>query len=410
MFWVALRMLTGDKAKYLGIVFGVSFAALLMGQQLAIFCGLMRNTASQVRDVEGVDIWVMDKSVQFVDDVKPMSENKLLRVRGVEGVAWAVKLYKGIGRAKMLSSDTQPENVDKPHNPVTDGLKAGEFQQVILLGLDYDNRDATGRVVGQPRDERIVVGKWDDLDQPDAVFLDSFGWTYLFGQETPFQLGRSLEINNRRANIVGLVKCNPTFQTFPILYTKYASALNYVPADPKTLTYILCKAQDNVSAEQVCKNITAQTNLKAATHDEFFWMTIQYYLQRTGIPINFGITVLLGFVVGCAIAGQTFYLFTLENLKQFGSLKAMGVSNFRIIGMVMLQALLVGAIGYCLGMGGAAAFGVVFEKFVKSTPPAFYFGWQIPAIVAVAVVVIITLAAAMSLRKVLFLEAGVVFR
>jgi putative ABC transport system permease protein len=408
MFWVALRMLTGDTAKYLGIVFGVSFAALLMGQQMAIFCGLMRNTTSQIRDVEGADIWVMDKSVQFVDDVKPMSENKLLRVRGVEGVAWAVKLYKGLGRAKMVeplgSSDVAPAE------PKTGGLKPGEFQQVILLGLDYDSKDADGRVIGQPRPDRIVAGKWEDLDQPDAVFLDAFGWTYLYGIDAPFEPGRSLEINNRRANIVGLVQCNPTFQTFPILYTKYSQALQYVPPEPKSLTFILAKAQDGVSADQVCQAITDQTGLQAKTNDQFFWATIGYYLKRTGIPINFGITVLLGFVVGCAIAGQTFYLFTLENLKQFGSLKAMGVSNLRIIGMVMLQALVVGVIGYGLGMGGAAGFGLVFEKFVKSTPPAFYFGWQIPALTAAAVTLIITLSAAMSLKKVLFLEAGVVFR
>jgi putative ABC transport system permease protein len=406
MFWVALRMLTGDKAKYLGIVFGVSFAALLMGQQMAIFCGLMRNTTSQVRDVEGADIWVMDPSVLFVDDVKPMNENKLLRVRGVEGVAWAVKLYKGIGRAKLV----QPADPKEQAAPPQGGLKEGEFQQVILLGLDYDNKDNFGRVVGQPRPERIVAGNWEDLNQPDAVFLDEFGWSYLYGVGTPFELGRSLEINDRRANIVGLVKCNPTFQTFPILYTKYSRALQYVPPEPKTLTFILAKAQDGVSQERVCRNIEDGTGLKARTNDQFFWMTIDYYLKRTGIPINFGITVLLGFVVGCAISGQTFYLFTLENLKQFGSLKAMGVSNARIVGMVMLQAAVVGVIGYGLGIGGAAGFGVVFETFVKGTPPAFYFGWQIPVLTAVAVAAIITASAAMSLKKVLFLEAGVVFR
>jgi putative ABC transport system permease protein len=389
MFWVALRMLTGDKAKYLGIVFGVSFAALLIGQQLAIFCGLMRNTTSQIRDVEGADIWVMDPSVQFVDDVKPMSDNKLLRVRGVEGVSWAVKLYKGLGKAKLAD---------------------GNYQQVILLGLDYDNKDSDGRVVGQPRPERVVAGQWEDLDQPDAVFLDEFGWSYLFGLDVPFEPGRSLEINDKRANIVGLVKCNPTFQTFPILYTKYSQALKYAPPEPKMLTFILARAQDGLTSEEVCERIQAKTGLQARTADQFFWQTIGYYMKRTGIPINFGITVMLGFVVGCAIAGQTFYLFTLENLKQFGSLKAMGVSNLRIVGMVMLQALVVGVIGYGLGMGGAALFGVVFETFVKTTPPAFYFGWQIPAIAAAAVFLIITAAALMSLKKLLFLEAGVVFR
>ena len=123
MNWVALRMLTGDRVKYLGIVFGVTFAALLMAQQSAIFCGLMRNTTSQIRDIQGGDIWVMDDNVQFIDDVKPMTEGKLDVVRSVDGVAWAVRLYKGIGRAR---------------------LDNGNFQQMILIGVD----DAT--LVGAP--------------------------------------------------------------------------------------------------------------------------------------------------------------------------------------------------------------------------------------------------------------------
>ena len=131
MSWVALRMLTGDTTKYLGIVFGVAFASLLMGQQMAIFCGLMRNTTSQVRDIEGGDVWVMDPNVQFVDDVKPMTEGKLQLVRGVPGVEWAVRLYKGIGRAR---------------------LEDGNFQQMILIGVD----DAS--LTGVPRPDRVLVG------------------------------------------------------------------------------------------------------------------------------------------------------------------------------------------------------------------------------------------------------------
>ncbi len=382
MNWVALRMLTGDRAKYLGIIFGVAFAALLMSQQLAIFCGLMRNTTSQIRDIEGGDIWVMDKNVQFVDDVKPMSENKLLRVRGVEGVQWAVRLYKGIARAR---------------------LSDGNFQQMILIGLD----DAT--LVGAPRPDRILRGELGDLRQPNAVFIDEFGWRYLFGEE-PFEVGRTLEMNDKRAVIVGMCKCNPTFQTFPILYCTYSQAVQFLPQERKTLTFILAKGNDDLPAEKVCEAINESTGLKALTNDQFFWVTIKYYMERTGIPINFGITVLLGFVVGCAIAGQTFYLFTLENLKQWGALKAMGVSNFRLVRMILLQALVVGLIGYGLGIGGAALFGFVFERAVKSTPPAFYFGWQIMAISAGAVTVIALAASLLSMRRVLFLEAGVVFR
>src|SRR5437763_15993471 len=96
--------------------------------------------------------------------------------------------------------------------------------------------------------------------------------------------------------------------------------------------------------------------LMALTGSQFFWKTVWYFMGSTGIPINFGITILLGFVVGVAIAGQTFYLFTLENLKQFGSLKAMGLTNGRILGMILLQALVVGVIGYGLGLGLTATY------------------------------------------------------
>ena len=385
MNWVALKMLTGDTAKYLGIVFGVSFAALLMAQQSSIFCGLMRNTTSQIRDIQGADLWVMDKNVQFVDDTKPLSENALYRVRGVEGVKWAVRLYKGQGRAR---------------------LEDGNFQQVILIGVD----DAT--LVGAPAVEqgKLLFGKLEDLRQPDAVFLDEFGWKYLWGNE-PFAPGKTIEMNDKRAKIVGIAKCNPTFQTFPILYCTYSQAIQYVPQERKTLTFVLAKAAEGISPEELCTRIENQTgDLRAQTEDQFFWSTIGYYLSRTGIPINFGITVALGFIVGCAIAGQTFYLFTLENLKQFGSLKAMGVSNLRLVRMIMLQAGVVGTIGYGIGVGGAALFGFVFERIVTNAPPAFYFAWQILIITAIAVCIIITLSALMSMRKVLFLEAGVVFR
>src|SRR5205085_1397565 len=98
-----------------------------------------------------------------------------------------------------------------------------------------------------------------------------------------------------------------------------------------------------------CRRIESQTGLLALTRDEFSWKTIRYFISSTGIPVNFGITVLLGFVVGVAIAGQTFYLFTVENLKQFGALKAMGVSNGRIVRMILLQAAVVGALGYAAG-------------------------------------------------------------
>ena len=217
-------------------------------------------------------------------------------------------------------------------------------------------------------------------------------------------------MNDRRAVIVGICKASQTFQTFPILYTRYSQATLFAPQERKVMSFVLAQPEAGVDAGAVCERIQAQTGLSALTREEFMEKTIRYYLKRTGIPINFGITVTLGFIVGAAIAGQTFYLFTVENLKQFGALKAMGVSNLRIVGMILLQALVVGVIGYGIGLGLATGFGELLEHTVKTVPPAFYMPWPVPVLTAGAVLLIIALSSLVSIRKVLVLEPAIVFR
>lgn len=377
MFWIAWKMLIGNRAKYLGIVFGVVFAALLIAQQASIFCGLMSLTVSQIRDVQGPTIWVMDENVQFVDDIKPLSDTELFRVKGVPGVDWAVRFYKGIARAR---------------------LEEGSYEQMILLGLD----DAT--LVGAP--EGIFMGSIADLRKPDAVIIDDAGYKRIWPGE-PFRLGRVFEMNDHRAVVVGITKASRTFQSFPILYTRYSQAVTFAPPERKVLSFVLANPQPGLAPEEVCRRIEAQTGLQAVTRDQFLRKTIIYYLKKTGIPINFGITVFLGFLVGTAIAGQTFYLFTVENIRQFGALKAMGTSNWMILLMVLSQALHVGLVGYGVGVGLAALFGWWSRSMTRLS---FFMPWQVLAITAAAVFVIVLVASVLSIRKVLVLDPAVVFR
>lgn len=377
MFWIAWKMLIGNRAKYLGIVFGVVFAALLIAQQASIFCGLMSLTVSQIRDVQGPSIWVMDENVQFVDDIKPLSDTELFRVKGVPGVDWAVRFYKGIARAR---------------------LEEGTYEQMILLGLD----DAT--LVGAPGG--VFMGSIADLRKPDAVIIDDAGYKRIWPGE-PFRLGRVFEMNDHRAVVVGITKASRTFQSFPILYTRYSQAVTFAPPERKVLSFVLANPKPGLAAEEVCRRIEAQTGLQAVTRDQFLRKTIVYYLRKTGIPINFGITVLLGFLVGTAIAGQTFYLFTVENIRQFGALKAMGTSNWMILLMVLSQALHVGLVGYGVGVGLAALFGWWSRSMTRLS---FFMPWQVLAMTAAAVFVIVLAASVLSIRKVLVLDPAVVFR
>jgi putative ABC transport system permease protein len=378
MNWIAWKMLTGDRTKYLGIVFGVAFGSLLIAHQTSIFVSLMKRTGSQILDITEPDIWVMDKELQSVDEVRTLPETDVYRVRGVPGVEWAVRLFKG---------------------QVTARTPGGIYRQCILMGLD----DAT--LIGAPR--TMLLGTLADLRRPDALIVDAAGYSYLFPGE-PLELGKTIEINDHRGVIVGVCETSPPFITFPIVFARYSTATLVAPKERNTLGFVLTKAVPGQSIPELCRRIEATTELKAMSQLEFVWLTVGYYIKTTGIPVNFGITVMLGFVVGTAIAGQTFYLFTIENLKQFGNLKAMGLSNGRIVGMILFQGAIVGVIGFGIGMGLSAAFFEGTKDIVHLK--GFAMPWQVMAMTAVTVIIIVGLASLLSIRKVLVLEPAVVFK
>src|SRR5258708_2680952 len=111
---------------------------------------------------------------------------------------------------------------------------------------------------------------------------------------------------------------------------------------------------------------------------------------------------------GTVVAGQTFYLFTIENLKQFGALKAIGVTNWRLTGMVLLQAFVVGLMGFGLGTGMAAAF---FEMTLrKIATRGIILMWQSVALTGGCILFVVIIASLLSIRRVIVLEAATVFR
>lgn len=388
MFTLALKMLFGDRAKFLGILMGVTLASLVITQQGAIFVGIMSRTFAQITDMGYPDIWVMDPKVQFIDDVKPMADTELGRVRGVPGVAWAVPLYKGMIRAR---------------------LPDGQFQNCIVLGLD----DAT--LVGGPPE--MVQGQLADLRRADAVIVDEVGARTRLAhppppgsppgtRPTPLQVGDSIELNDRRAVVVGICRNTRSFASQPIVYTTYARATTFAPRERRMLSFVLVKARPEVDHADLCRRITEATGLLALRRDDFKWKTVAYYLENTGIPINFGIAVSLGFIIGSIITGFMFFSFTLDNLRYLGTLKAMGATDGRLMAMVVLQALVVGALGFGLGTGLAALVGAS----TRGSPLAFRMPWQLLFTAGAAITIICSLSAMLSMHKVVRLEAGIVFK
>ena len=378
-------MLVGDRGKYLGIIMGLTFASLLITQQSSIFTGLMTRTYGAITDLSQPDIWVMDPKVLFIDDIKPLQDTELYRVRGVEGVEWAVPLYKGLLKAR---------------------LGDGNFQICNVFGLD----DST--LIGGP--PQMIEGSLSDLRQQDAIIVNDIGARTRLakrpkgsgGKPIPLQIGDTLEINDHRAVVVGICRVSRTFQSQPVIYTTYRRATFFAPRERKLLSFVLVKAREGENLKALCERIKKSTGLAAYAAQEFKDVTYNYYMKYTGIPINFGIAVMLGFLIGTAIAGQTFYNFTLENLRYFGTLKAMGATNGILLRMILLQALMVGALGYGLGVGGASLFGYL----LRGTELSFRLTRDLLYVSAGAIIIIIIFSALISIRKVMRLEPAIVFK
>jgi len=387
MLLLAIKILIGDKAKFIGIVLGLSFSSLIIVQQSSIFAGLMVRTFGFITDTSQADIWVMDKQVRFIDDVKPLRDTQLYLVRGIEGIKWAVPFYKGLLKAR---------------------LRGGNFQMCNVIGID----DST--LIGGP--PRMREGEISDLRLVDAIIVNKVGADEMLAENgiynpekkpvIPLRVGEILEINDQRAQVVGICDSSRTFQSQPVIYTTYNRALNYAPPERKQLSYILVKAQDGVSPKELCRTINARSDLAAYTNQEFKRLTFDYYMENTGIPLNFGIAVLLGVIIGMAISGQTFYNFILDNLRFLATFKAMGANNRLLTKMVLLQAVWVGFIGWGLGVGAAAVFG----WFSRNSDLSFLLMWQLYVISGVVMFLITGLSAWIGLNRVYRLDPAIVFK
>jgi putative ABC transport system permease protein len=385
MYRLALKMLFGDSAKYLMLVFGVMFATFLMTQQSSVFCGLMRWTTAILKNAPA-PIWVVETEVRQVNQTIAMRDTDLGRVRSVSGVEWAMPLYSGVQNVR---------------------LENGSLTVVQLLGIDSTT------FAGAPT--RMIEGSIEALRQPNAVIVDDLALERLSPDPTkPLVMGDTFEINDQEARIVGICKAMRSFTGGPFVWTTYERALSYSPPQRKMLSAILVSPIKGKDVETVAEEIEKVTGLKAYTNSgfqssdrEFNTATIFWYVKNTGIPISFGTTVIVGFIVGVAISCQTFYLFVLDNLKHYGALKAMGASNIKLCMMLLTQVSVVGMVGYGIGLLLASMFGLAA---IKNAQPPFFMPDVIPFAVLGVIMFICALASFLGILRVSLLDAAVVFR
>lgn len=383
MYRIALKMLIQDRAKFIGMILALSFSAIIITQQMAIFLGLIHRTYSLIKDTPQANIWVMNPSVKMIDDINPIRDIDLLRVRSIDGVEWAMPFYKGTIRSRLIN---------------------GQFQVCNLIGID------SATFIGGPH--TMLEGRIEDLRKPFSIIVNQVGaqdkLAQYQGPNKPLRtlhVGDHIELNDKRATVVGICKVSRTFRSEPVIYTTYERALFYAPFERKRLAFILVKSKENADVKQLCQRIEHETHLRAYTNKEFEQMTIDYYMKNTGIPINFGIAVLLGLLVGAAITGQIFFNFTTDNLKYLALFNVVGASRGLLARITLLQASWVALLGWGIGSGLASLLGFV----TRTTQLAFYLPWWLFIGCGILMWFICILASLISISRIFNIQLGSMF-
>ncbi|KKN63488.1 hypothetical protein LCGC14_0501490 [marine sediment metagenome] len=394
MFRIALQMLIGDKAKYIGLLSGITFTAFLVTFALAYFAGFMTSGFALISENNPVDVWVMDPAVNSTEMTINMPSSALSQVRGVKGVANAVPLSL---------------------NDVVARFPNGRFQTFQMIGVDdislsgapFLKAGITPKILYKPDSVIVDAGGTTDKLQTPIHEEDkwSFDGVHLDAPTRKLHFGDELLIHDKRVVIAGVSNTIPRFPPHPLIYTTYSNTKRLLPSENKLLTFIMVSAQTGVSADQLAIRIEQQTHLRARTSADFKEDTVRWFLINSEDVGDMGAMLILAMTVGFGVTGVMLYMFTYENLKQYAVLKAMGASNAMLLKMVFIQAGTSAFLGAGMGVGLCAIIG----EIVSTIAFPFRLMWFTPLFGILGVLIVSLTAAMISTRPVLKLEPGIVF-
>jgi putative ABC transport system permease protein len=314
---LAQRNLFHDKVRLTVTLTGIVFAVVLIVVELGLFVGFTKTTSGLI-DHSNADLWVTSKNVPYIEQGVAFSERKLNQVRAVPGVKDA---------EKYIAHWTQWK------------LPNGSEESVQIVGINVDSN------LGRPWN--LVQGRVEDLKTPNAIILDE-----LYKRKLGVtRIGEVFEIGGHRARVVGFTRGIRSFTTSPYVFTTFKNAQDYTNLREDQAYFILVKLAPGASLEQVRHNILAQvTDVEVFTTPQFSHMTQFYWMFTTGAGVAVLLAAVLGLVVGFVVVAQTIYATTVDHLREFGTLKAMGAPNSYVYKVIIKQAAISAVIGYVLGM------------------------------------------------------------
>jgi len=314
---LAVRNLFHDRVRLVVTLTGIIFAVVLVAVQIGLFLGFTTTTSNLI-DHSGADFWVVSRGVGYLEVATPFSEKNLYHARATPGVAVAEKFIVRFSIWKQAD---------------------GSQHNCEVVGLDPDSS------MGRPWN--VVEGDVRSLKLPDTVIVDRFYQSKLGVS----RVGDAVEIRGVRARVVGFTEGIRTFTTSPLAFTSFKSAQRYGPVDQDQTTFLLIKAAPGWDLERVRAGLKARlTDVDVLTTREFSGMTTHYWMFGTGAGVTVILAAVLGLLVGVVVVAQTIYAATIDHIREFGTLKAMGATNGYIYRIILQQAAISAAIGYGVGI------------------------------------------------------------
>lgn len=370
---LAWHNLVYDRIRLAVTVTGIVFAVVLIVIELGLFVGFATTTSNLI-DHAGADIWITARNVPFMEQGTPFSERKLSTVLATPGVAAASKYVLRFAEWKR-------------HD--------GGVESVAMVGFDLQTR------LGAPWN--VVRGTVDDLRQPDSVIIDE---TYRTRLGNP-NVGDVIEIQGHRARIVGYTQGILSFTVTPYIFTRFKAAQDYAVLREDETGYLLVKAEPGVDVLALRQRLAARlTSVDVLTAEEFSRRTRMFWMFTTGAGLAVLLAAVLGLVVGVVIVAQTIYATTMDHIREFATLKAIGADNWYLYKVIIQQAVISALIGYPLGIGIALLVirGSKDSGAAILLPPA-----MVAAMLGVTLVMCVS-AAMFSIRKMTRLDPAMVFK
>ena len=317
MTTLAWKNLFHDKVRLAVTLTGIVFALVLIIVQFGLFLGFLDTTANVV-ERSGVDLWLTAPGVPHVNGAAAFPEKRRYKALGVEGV-------ERVERFALQFSQWK--------------LPTGSQESVQVTGFDLDG--------GMGGPWNLISGSVEDLRGEDTIIVDQ-----LYLEKLGLKgVGDTIEINQRRARIVGLTQGIRSFTTSPYVYTSFKNAQNYTLLKEDETYFLLVKAKPGTDLQQLKARLKAAIpDVEVFTNDEMSRLTQSYWLFTTGAGVTTLMGAALGLLVGVVVVAQTIYSATVDHIREFGTLKAMGARNSYIYRVIIEQALISATMGYSVAL------------------------------------------------------------